>query len=40
MAFLTLEEVRNKARSNKAYGLESRDILEEQFDSFGAVLDN
>ncbi|MGP5177680.1 MULTISPECIES: TIR domain-containing protein [Psychrobacter] len=34
MAFLTLEEVRNKARSNKAYGLESRDILEEQFDSF------
>ena len=34
MAFLTLNEVRSKARSNKKFGLESRDILEEQFDSF------
>ena len=34
MAFLTLNEVRSKARSNKSYGLESRVILEEQFDSF------
>ncbi len=34
MAFLTLSEVRSKARSNKRFGLESRDILEEQFDSF------
>ena len=34
MAFLTLSEVRSKARSNKKFGLESRDILEEQFDSF------
>ena len=33
MAFLTLNEVRSKARSNKKFGLESRDILEEQFDS-------
>lgn len=34
MAFLTLSEVRSKARSNKSFGLESRDILEKQFDSF------
>lgn len=34
MAFLTLSEVRSKARINKKFGLESRDILEEQFDSF------
>ncbi len=36
MAFLTLNEVRSKARSNKSYSLESRDILKEQFDSLNA----
>lgn len=34
MAFLTLSEVRSKARSNNKFGLDSRGILEEQFDSF------
>ncbi|MEK6200263.1 MAG: toll/interleukin-1 receptor domain-containing protein [Psychrobacter sp.] len=34
MAFLTLSEVRSRAKSNRSFGLESRDILEEQFDSF------
>lgn len=33
MAFLTLNEVRSKARSNMKFGLESRDILEEEYDS-------
>lgn len=34
MVFLTLDEVREKARSNKKYSSEHKKILEKQFDDF------